>query len=97
MVPGLIGDEELEKGKQQQRLDASAYTCSICFELLLDPVVGAHARWVARGHRAIESTKPAQRCSGPWRKVQVFVVGFRGTGSATSSSASAAVPARYLF
>lgn len=42
--PGLVpvGDGELEKhGKHQQRLDASAYTCSICFELLLDPVVGA--------------------------------------------------------
>lgn len=41
LVPSCT-DAELDKGKDQQRLDASSYTCSICFELLLDPVVGAY-------------------------------------------------------
>jgi hypothetical protein len=44
LVPSCT-DEELDKGKGQHRLDASSYTCSICFELLLDPVVGAYKAW----------------------------------------------------
>ena len=32
-----------EAGLLTPRLDASEYQCAICCELLLDPVVGAHA------------------------------------------------------
>jgi hypothetical protein len=39
--PGSTCDEWLDSKGDQQRLDASSYTCSVCFELLLDPVVGA--------------------------------------------------------
>jgi len=48
LVPGCTGDGELDKGKDQQTstvsLDTSSFLCSICFELLLDPVVGAQAK-----------------------------------------------------
>lgn len=46
-VPSIT-DGDLGKGKEPQHLDASSYTCSICFELLLDPVVGALAGCLLR-------------------------------------------------
>jgi hypothetical protein len=39
----VLADDRLGKEPKgdQQRMDPNAYACSICFELLLDPVVGA--------------------------------------------------------